>query len=104
MRLLGERNVVKRDSLLRSLNEQLDPFALLDLRKSIFRILKLDLAGNELLDRDASGSNEVNGGLVVACAVSEGSLDVQFLGAHGHDGEVDVGLAHAALENVLMNW
>jgi len=96
---LGEENVVERNSLLRSLNEQLDALALLDLRERVLRILELDLASDELLDGNAAAGNEIDGGLVVAGAVTERALDVQLFGAHGHDREVDVWLAHATLCN-----
>ena len=93
--------MIERNSLLRSLNKQLDSLTLLDLRERILRIFELDLAGNQLLDRDAPASNEIDGGLVVAGAVAERALDVELFGAHGHDGEVDVWLAHAALYDLL---
>jgi hypothetical protein len=92
-----EREGSEEHSLFRPLNQQFDPLALLHLRKRLLRLVKLDLARNQLLDRDAPASHEINGGLVVARAVAERALDVELLGAHGHDGEGDVGLAHTAL-------
>jgi hypothetical protein len=89
--------MVEVHSLLRTLNQQLDPLTLLNLRKRTLRILKLDLAANQFLDRDASSSYEVHRSLVVAGPISERALDVQLLCAHCHDREVDVWLAHAAL-------
>ncbi|TKW55741.1 hypothetical protein CTA1_10678 [Colletotrichum tanaceti] len=86
------------DLLVGAGDEDLDDLALLDLLEGLLGLLELDDAGDELLDVDAAVGDEVDGELVVARAVAEAAAGRHLLEAQGHDGEVDVGLAHAALD------
>ena len=88
--------------LFRSLDEDLNTLPCSDVFERVLRILKLDFISNELLDADTLRGNEVDGGLVVARPVTERALNIKFLGAHSHDRKCYVGVAHAALQNILL--
>lgn len=87
----------RSSSAFRSLNQDLDSFAGLDIPERALRVVELDLARDEFLDANPSGGEQVDGRLVVSAPVAEASFNVELLGAHGDDGECDVGFAHAAL-------
>lgn len=82
-------------------DENLDPLALLDVCERLLRVLEADFPCDKLFDTDTFARNKIDSGLVVAGAIAEGTFDVKLLSAHGHDGEVNVGLAHAALVSSL---
>lgn len=84
--------------LVGTLDENLDGLTLLDLLERRLRIFKVDDARDEPLDVDLALGDEVDGEGVVAGAVPEGALGGDLLHAQLHDGESDVGLAHAALD------
>lgn len=83
--------------LVGTLDQHLDRLTLLNLLEGLLSLLEVDDARHELLDVDLASGNQLNGQRVVTGAVSERSADGGLLDAHGHDGEGNVRLAHAAL-------
>lgn len=93
----GKARIRIRNSLLRTLNQYFDSLPCFYFAERILGVLEFDFACNELLDRNAFRGHKIDGRCVIAGSVAEGSLHVELLGAHGHDGERDVWLAHATL-------
>jgi len=89
--------ILLNNSLLRSLNQNLDTPGVLNIIKSLLGILEADTTSDQLLDADLALGQEPDGQLVITRSVSEAALDIELLGTHLTDRERDVTLAHAAL-------
>lgn len=79
-------------------NQNLDNLALGNLFECLLGLLKGHHVANELLDVDLAAGEKLDGQAVIAATVAERALGRHLLEAQGHDGEGDVGLAHAALD------
>lgn len=88
------------DLLIWPSNQHLDSLPLLGLRKRLLRLLERHRLGDQLLGVDLAARHQLHGKLVVAAAVPEAAVGGGLLHGEGHDGEVDIGLAHAALDVV----
>jgi len=82
---------------LRPVDYDLDPLSRMYVFECLFSVLELDTTGDELLDAQATGSDEVNSQLIVSGPISERTPKIYFLGTNSHDWEVDVRLAHTTL-------
>lgn len=83
---------------IRTLDQNLDSLAFLDTLESLFCLLEVDSAGDQLLHVHLSISDQLHSQLVVTATISEAALSSDLIHAKSHDREVDVGLAHSSLD------
>ena len=82
----------------RALDKALDSSRCLDFVESCLRVCKLYVLRNESLHVNLAAANQLYSDRVVATGVSKAAFDGKLLRTGSHDREVNLGLAHAALD------
>lgn len=78
-------------------NQNLNHLPGLDLLECFLCLFEANNARNQLLNINTATPDKLNGQLIISSSITERSSDRNLLDAHGHDGECDFVLAHAAL-------